>query len=214
MKRIYDIMIVLLLVNPAFGQDNKPCVPCLPQGITFSTQTEIDNFPTNYPDCTHIQGEVKISGEYITNLNGLSSLLFIGGKLWILSNPALTSLTGLANLTSTGTLSISENDILNGLTGLENLTSIEGYVSIFNNDLLNDLTGLDNLTTIGGIFDILYDDGLTSLTGLNSLTTIGYGLNIEINDNLSSLTGLDNIDAGAISTLSFGAVINHYHLTA
>ncbi len=33
---------------------------CLPQGITFSTQNQIDSFPINYPNCTVIEGEVTI----------------------------------------------------------------------------------------------------------------------------------------------------------
>ena len=33
---------------------------CLPEGITFSTQAEIDNFQTNYPGCTEIEGDVVI----------------------------------------------------------------------------------------------------------------------------------------------------------
>ena len=29
---------------------------CLPEGITFTTQEQIDNFQTNYPGCTEIEG--------------------------------------------------------------------------------------------------------------------------------------------------------------
>ena len=69
---------------------------CLPEGITFSTQSQIDDFQTNYPSCKKIRGGVNI-GEYITNLNGLSVLTSIGGYLSI-SYSALTSLTGLDNI--------------------------------------------------------------------------------------------------------------------
>ena len=47
---------------------------CLPEGITFNSQAQIDSFQINYPNCTAIQGTVKISGVDITNLNGLSVL--------------------------------------------------------------------------------------------------------------------------------------------
>ena len=76
---------------------------CLPQGITFSTQASIDNFQTNYPNCTQIEGAVTITGSNINNLNGLNVLTSIGGNLNIGLNPALTSLTGLNNLTYIGT---------------------------------------------------------------------------------------------------------------
>jgi hypothetical protein len=46
---------------------------CLPEGITFTTQEQIDNFQANYPYCTEIEGDVII-GYYlssdISNLNG------------------------------------------------------------------------------------------------------------------------------------------------
>jgi S-formylglutathione hydrolase FrmB len=58
-----------------------PVIPCscLPQGITFTNQAQIDNFQTNYPGCTEIEGDVTIAGDDITNLNGLSVLTSIGG---------------------------------------------------------------------------------------------------------------------------------------
>ena len=56
---------------------------CLPDGITFSTQEQIDNFQTNYPNCSEIEGSVAISGDDITNLNGLNVLTSIGGDLMI-----------------------------------------------------------------------------------------------------------------------------------
>ncbi len=55
--------------------------PCLPSGITFSTQEEIDNFQSNYPYCTEIEGDVIIEGNDVTNLYGLSVLTAIGGFL-------------------------------------------------------------------------------------------------------------------------------------
>ena len=47
---------------------------CLPEGITFSGQEEIDNFQTNYPGCTEIEGDVLIwdYGTGVNNLIGLS----------------------------------------------------------------------------------------------------------------------------------------------
>ena len=74
--------------------------PCLPEGITFSTQEQIDNFQTNHPNCTEIEGDVEINGGNITNLNGLNVLTSIGGDLEIDGNHSLVSLEGFDNLES------------------------------------------------------------------------------------------------------------------
>jgi len=98
-------------------------VHCLPDGITFSTQEEIDNFQTNYPYCTEIEGNVEVNGDDITNLYGLTAVTAFGGDLHVIHNDALISLTGLENLTSIdGTLQISGNDSLSALSGLDNIS--------------------------------------------------------------------------------------------
>jgi len=74
----------------------------MPDGIEFYSQEQIDNFQTNHPSCTEIEGYVVISGDNITNLNGLSVLTSIGGYLSIEANDALTSLSGLDNVTTIG----------------------------------------------------------------------------------------------------------------
>ena len=62
-----------------------------------------------------------------------------------------------------------ENDALTSLTGLDNLTSIGGNLGIRNNNALTSLTGLEGLTSIGGFLDISHNAALTSLTGLDSI---------------------------------------------
>lgn len=54
---------------------------CLPEGITFTSQEQIDNFQINYPGCTEIEGDLIISGEDITNLEGLNMVTDIVGFL-------------------------------------------------------------------------------------------------------------------------------------
>lgn len=128
---------------------------CLPDGITFKTQWEVDNFPGLYPGCTSIAGDVTIhdeSGTGITNLNGLSQLTSIGGKLYLLGNKGLINLQGLHNLTSIGThLDINGNDRLKSLSGLQNLSHIGGRITLANNDSLQTLTGLEKITKLGGV---------------------------------------------------------------
>lgn len=202
MKIFYIVLTFLLLVNGAMAQLVKPCSSCLQQGITFTTQAQIDNFQTNYPNCTQILGGVIIGWSNITNLNGLSVLTSIGGYLEIISNPALNSLTGLNGLISIGgDLHISSNPLLVNLNGLNNVTSGLEYLVIQNNSNLTSLTGLEGLTSIEEWVTIWNNPALTSLTALSNLTSIGDNLAIEGNATLISLTGLDNIDAGSINDL-------------
>ncbi len=200
--------------------------PCLPEGITFTTQSEIDNFQNNYPGCTEIQGDVQITGNNINNLNGLSVLTTFWGDLSIESDKALTSLAGFDNVMYiVGNLKIKKNDILTSLAGFDNLTFIGGSLnleyntslasieSLYNvtylggnlhfefNYVLESLAGLDNLVFIGGLVYFMYNPNLTSLTGLNNVISIGGDIEIWLNAGLTSLTGLDNIDAASIDAL-------------
>jgi len=161
---------------------------CLPEGVTFTTQAQIDNFQANYPGCLEIAGDVTIQVSEITNLNGLSVLTSIGGNLYIYSNDALASLTGLDNLTYIGSdLHIYNNNALTNLAGLDNLVSIGGELLIFDNDDLTSLTGLEGLTSIGDYLSISANDALTNLSGLNNLDIESIGdLTIAGNHSLSS----------------------------
>jgi len=109
--------------------------PCLPEGIVFNTQEQIDSFQTNHPDCTEIEGNVTIAGDDITNLNGLSEVTSIGGDFEIGAydgnNPNLLSLMGLENLaTIGGDFSLFNNTALTSLIALESLVSIDGSFTI------------------------------------------------------------------------------------
>jgi hypothetical protein len=161
------------ILNNANGCNNPPeianncgvTLPCLPYGnYYFFTQSDIDNFQINYPGCTGLEGLVKITGNDITNINGLGIVSIIKGDVDISDNPLLTNLTGLENVTSIGEyLYIEYNNALTSLTGLESLTSIGGYLDISYNNALTSLTGLDNIDD-GSIRDlyILNNDTLST----------------------------------------------------
>ncbi len=191
--------LTLFIVLAFIIQVTASSQPCLPGGIYFNTQAEIDNFQTNYPNCTEIGGNVTINGGNITNLSGLNVLTAFGGDLDIMQSYDLTSLSGLGNVTSIGgSLWVAGTDALTSLTGLDNLTSIGGSLSIVDNAALISLTGLENITYIEGSLVIgLYMFGrnysLASLTGLDGVTFIGGDLEINFTGSLTNLTGLDNL---------------------
>ncbi|MBE9484377.1 MAG: T9SS type A sorting domain-containing protein [Bacteroidetes bacterium] len=176
MKKLITLLILALLT-----QTFVIAQPCLPSGITFTSQTEIDNFQTNHPNCTEIGGNLIVDSETISNLDGLSVVTLIEGKLKIIGCDILSSLTGLSNVTSLeGDLEIAGNDALFNLTGLEGLTSIGGNLDVRANSYLIDFTGLDNVNSIGGAVWIWLNYNLSSFAGLEKLTSIGDGLYIGI----------------------------------
>jgi len=225
MKKL-TIFITTLLIS----QLSALSQPCLPEGITFTTQEEIDNFQINYPGCIEIEGDVCICGSNITNLNGLDILTSIGGRLmigseypYIWGNDVLMSLAGLDGVTSIGgDLVIGGNYSLTSLTGLTGLTYIGGDLIIglatpwSGNPLLENLSGLEGLTIISGAINIIGNDAITNLVGLEGLLSIGDGLYIAGNANLTTLTGLegltsigDNLNIGGNPSLTNLSGINN-----
>jgi len=134
---------------------------CLPNGLTLSTQQQIDDFSAMYPSCTEIGGDLIIISSAIN---------------------AISSLEGLSQLTAiNGDLRMADNSLLLNLSGLENLESLTGSLLIFENNALEDLNALSNLTSIGGSLSVGKNDNLISLFGLHS---IGFGItDLRIFDN-------------------------------
>jgi hypothetical protein len=217
MKKVIIVITLVFLLLSTYSQ------PCLPDGIDFATQAQIDSFQVNYPNCTGIEGNVVIHGNDITNVDGLAVLTSIEGNLRIggytyWHNFRLSDISGLINLTTIGGgLSISYNDSLSSLAGLENLLSIGGGLGIAGNPLLNSiaelggvtgtiellnisdnqaltyLDGLEGITNINTDLLIIANHALTGLSGLQNLTNIGGYLRLLSNTSLSSLSGLSNI---------------------
>ena len=140
---------------------------CLPEGITFLTQEQIDNFQTDNPECSEIEGDVFIEGgTNIVSLNGLNVVTSIGGYLIIAGNDSLYSLEGLENLQTIG----------GGL-------SIGNYYSwCAGNPNLSDISALFNLTSIGGGL-VVCGSSLSSLEGLENIDPISISGVIFILDN-------------------------------
>jgi hypothetical protein len=181
MKIIYILLPVLFLSFWGFSQS------CLPDGIDFNTQAQIDNFQLNYPGCTEIEGNVEIQGDGILNLDGLSVLTAIGGYLYITNNDSLKNLSGLATLTSLGgSLLISSNACLTSFTGLENLSFAGEDVFISSNPVLTDISALRNI--IAANVTELRISGNLSLTTCDNPFICSY---------LSSPTGRVNILSNA-----------------
>ena len=230
MKNITFLFVLVLIIHTgAYSQS------CLPDGILFNTQTQIDSFQINYPNCTVVEGDVEITGDDITNLSGLAMLTAIEGDLFVGYCTALPNLTGLDSVTSIGqtiriymntslvnlsglnnvdfvgqNLRITNNDTLSDISALSKIESVGENLRIYMNRNLNSLTGLDNVTAVGDNLRITNNTSLNSLLALSNLTSIAGELAIDNNDSLTSLAGIDNITAATITDL---VIRNNFSLT-
>lgn len=220
-ERRIPLIIFLSILLCSLAATGAGAQSCLPEGIKFISQAQIQAFPANYPGCVSIIGDVVIAEEMegdINNLNGLSQVISIqgfleiqdndalpdlrgldaleeiGGKLSIFYNPSLNALDGMEQIRSIGnSVRISSNAKLEQIAALSRLRIINGDLLVQYNDALTNLSGLHNINTISGHLIIGYNSLLTSLEGLNSLTSIGEVLQIEKNVNLRSLQGLSSL---------------------
>lgn len=181
----------LLILWAPFYLNAQTC-PGAP--LTLSTQAQVNNFPTNYPGCTEVGVSITVSGNNITNLNGLSQIESITKSLFLINNSSLTSLTGLSNLSNIGVeLTIDNCDALTTLNGLQSLPFIGGTLTITGNAQLNDLSALNGIGYVNGSINITQNPALTSLAGLDNVTFCGRFLQITNNNALTALNSLDNM---------------------
>lgn len=171
---------------------------CPPGDVTFSFQWEIDNFASSYPNCTEINGDLDIGTTSVNSINSLlplSNLNVIQGELKINNNWALTSLSGLDNISTVGSLWIAyhHSDQLTSLAGLEGLTTVNGDIIIGYNDGLTSLAGLDNLQTVDGYIWITQLSALTSISSMNNLSSINDSLYLQFVNSMTSINGFQNL---------------------
>lgn len=192
---------------------------CFYEGLVLSNQTEVNQFPQNYPNCSTIPGSLTIQTADITNLDSLYNLRKIGGFL-LIENTRLDNLKGLDQLnklgssliirnnsiladlkslsgldTIGGSLTIQNNGSLPGLTGLEQIHFIPFSCTVRDNAKLVSLQGLQNLSMIANSLTILNNSLLKDLEGIHQLKQIGLNLTIQSNAGLKNLAGLDRLDS-------------------
>jgi hypothetical protein len=128
-------------------------------------------------------GTFGISGaQRLRDVRGLSSLQQVR-LLMLAGNPALLSLDGLESIsTISATVSISDNPVLTSVAGLRNATSM-GSLAISGNALLPRIE-LTSLVTIHHDLTIASNPAMTTLSGLDALTSVADTLVIEHNDRI------------------------------
>lgn len=189
---------ILLFILLTVCQQVTLSQSCLPEGITFTTQAQIDNFQTNYPGCTVIEGNVDIGTSFpnylIEDLTGLGSITKIMGHLKILYCNDLVDLSGLENLTHIGGyLKIALNNSLINLSGLSGLNKIGGYCELYGCPL-TDISGLNQVDTIGGDIDLNFCNSLIVADGFEGLDYLGGNLKIYHNYHIAEILGFNSLE--------------------
>lgn len=150
---------------------------------------------TPYPAAT-VDGDIDLYSNAITNVNGLSSLQSIAGRLNLNGNTQLNDISGLASLRSVGgALFLSNNIPVADVNALASLQSVGGVLDLSQNPNLANVDGLSGLQSVGGHLSIFSESSLTNINGLSSLQTVGGSLNMPDNVNLANVSGLSSLQA-------------------
>ena len=191
MRKILLLTTCFLVSFLSFGQ-------CPTMNVTLTTQTEVDNFAIQYPNCTNFPAltlsiESAAGSDPITNLDGLGLIETLTGGLRIQNNATLTVLSGLENmemLPGSG-LSIYSNPLLTGFTNFLSPVSDDIIINIADNPNLLSLEGLPPFTKLKTLR--ISDTGITSMDGMEFLREVPI-LRLEDNTSLTSLDALQDIE--------------------
>ena len=207
------IKLLLFALSVFLLNKNLQASNCIPYATTLTRQSEVDSFSINYHGCDMVEGFLIISGDDITNLNGLKSLKriyglridsnavlsnFIGldslyyvSDFRIYNNKSLLSYQGLYNIDTIENLEITRNNSILNFQGLNNLKYLKYFVVSENNALVN-LIGLDNLEMNYGSIYINSNASLLNFNGIPKVKNLGT-FQINANPLLVDFTGMDNL---------------------
>lgn len=158
---------------------------CLPDGITFTTQGQIDSFPINYPGCTEIEGDVVISNGNYSNLDGLKIVQRINGDLNI--HGEFDNYDGLVTLIEVnGSIDISFFEAQIEFD-LPNLKRVGGTLSIVTNN--STIVGFNMLDSIGG--DLVVRS--TFVSGFNVLKSVKGDMDFGTYANSIYISGFNSL---------------------
>jgi len=182
MKHFYTLIFWL-----SFGLlGNAQC----PSGVyTFTTQTQVDNFSSNFPNCTNADF-ISIVGTNITNLQGLNQIKTV--KYLKIHQTDLETLDGLGNLSTCNSwVRIQDNEKLKDISSLSSLTFL-GSLIFINNKIFDGSLPLMNVSTMKSI-KIQDNSSLTKIEGVMNIEDLSEFLTIDGNPNLNSMNGFEQL---------------------
>lgn len=180
----------------------------LKSGFTINATTNLASI--DLEDITEVNGGVSIIGTQIENVNFLSKIERINGKLFISGNAYLESLSGLENLQYVNSIHLDQNVNLENVNIISNL-EIDDDLLILNNKISNiptierstnfrsvtlkeerliNLNCLANAVQIRDELAIIDSQQIESLDQLSNILEIGSGLIVINNQKLNDFCGL------------------------
>lgn len=196
MKYFYLSVVLLLMSLHSASQS------CLPENTSFGSQAAIDNFYATHPDCTTIEGNLSITGNDITNLNGLQNITTFEQALYIEDCPLLENFGGLENLAFIGgSFELILLPLIENFSELSNLTHVGGALNILSLPSLISFNGLNNITSPLTHLTIWATQNLTNLEGLNNIPSVSISLWLRDNTGLQDISALENTDLSELLSL-------------
>ncbi|MFK8103304.1 MAG: T9SS type A sorting domain-containing protein [Saprospiraceae bacterium] len=185
--KYYSLLLFLVFHFSSIAQD------CPSSSITLRTQQDVDDFHTNYPNCTELPGNL------IINSQGLAT-------------DPVTSLAGLAQLRSIkGYLELRYLDSLKNLDGLHQLVTVDVSILIWNCFSLKNII-LDSLQNINRNLKIQYNYSLQKIS-FSNLKQVPRNLIVTSNYNLSAISGFNQLTTLAEDIRGTLRVSHNYSLT-
>ena len=172
---LFGFTLIFLLANLQIL--NAQCT----QDITLSSQAAVDSFSVTY-GCDIIEGTLTIAGDDITNLNGLSAIIYVK-SLTIENNPLLKNLKGLEDIGEIyKELTINNNSNLLNIDAISVKKIEVGSLVIENNNALSHLPDFENVELY---LDIIIKNNFALKTILIEGVSLDYDLLISENTSLT-----------------------------
>ncbi len=138
-----------------------------------------------------IGGDLTLFGNNnLLNISGLSNLYSVGGgNIRFEQNHSVNDLSGFLGLNSIDGQFLIKQTGLTSLNGLNNLSSVGSLIIEQNNPLIS-IEALSGLTTINDHFAIIENGNLSNLEGLNNLTSVSSSISFSNNNLLDNFCAL------------------------
>ncbi|MEE9349300.1 MAG: T9SS type A sorting domain-containing protein [Flavobacteriaceae bacterium] len=180
---------------------NTPQCPTGKGDVTLRTQTEVDQFVADYPNCTSIKGVLIISGNDITDLSGLSKLTGVGEVFKISDCPELLNID-FNNLEHVGTTDKPDLKITNNLKlktiAINKLKRSLALIITDNPELTS--IHFDKLESVGGSHH-----SIMRISNNNKLTSVNFDKLDDVSG-AGHTKGLEMINNIALEELNFPAL--------
>lgn len=188
-KILLPVLFVFLFSNLSISQG------CLPDGLILETQTQVDNFPSDWPGCSIIEGDLIVEGGNIVNLDSLFSITIIEGDLQINSCYELQSVSGLSNIESVYGIRFYQTKRLKVIDCFSKITTLSGSLILMINDSINDVSSFQNIAFVGDGFRVSGTKMLKDLSAFGSLETIITSFTVSSNDLIQEVSGFSGTDS-------------------